>query len=478
MPHPFPVNTLRLYVIPIYSTLLKPSNEIWRATYLSSRQTGLRIVATKGLPDWRAGQKRKARAILYGTSNPLRQVLSVSQLTAQVRVLIEDVFTDVYVVGEISNTKVYPSGHWYFSLKDKEATLPCVCFKTSNQAIKFRLEDGLMIVARGKLTVYPPRGAYQMVVNAVEPVGIGDWQLAFEQLKKQLESEGLLANARKRSLPLVPRRIGVVTSTAGAAIKDILSALKRRNKNVSIVIAPARVQGDGSAQEIAQALADLQTDPAIEVIIIARGGGSIEDLWSFNTETVARAVANCRVPIISGVGHETDVTICDLVADMRAPTPTAAAELVAKGRSEIAEKCDYFQGKLVTLMEGKLRSCRQSLLSLNPLSFLIAHEGRLKRHRLELKHQQERMIVMIARCLAEHRHRWRANAEKLASLGPLSVLRRGFSILRNRQGEVVCSVDQIEPGDELEALMEHGKLVLVVKAKSAEWQYPKERLNE
>jgi exodeoxyribonuclease VII large subunit len=392
-----------------------------------------------------------------------------------VRVLIEDVFTDVYVVGEISNTKVYPSGHWYFSLKDKEATLPCVCFKTSNQSIKFRLEDGLMVVARGKLTVYPPRGAYQMVVNAVEPVGIGDWQLAFEQLKKQLETEGLLDAARKRSLPLVPRKIGVVTSTAGAAIKDILSALKRRNRHVSVVIAPARVQGDGSAAEIVQALSDLQTDPTIEVIIIARGGGSIEDLWSFNTEIVARAVANCRVPVISGVGHETDVTICDLVADMRAPTPTAAAELVAKGRAEIADKCDYFKSRLLTLIEDKLKTCRRSLLSLNPLSFLIAHEARLKRHRLELKHQQERLSAMIGKCLLEHRHRWRGTSEKLASLGPLSVLKRGFSILRNQQGEVVRSIDQIEPGDRLEALLEYGKLLLVVQAKTEEWQYPKEK---
>jgi exodeoxyribonuclease VII large subunit len=387
-----------------------------------------------------------------------------------VRVLIEDVFSDVYVVGEISNTKVYPSGHWYFSLKDKDATLPCVCFKTSNQSIKFRLEDGLMVVARGKLSVYPPRGAYQMVVNSVEPVGIGDWQLAFEQLKKQLETEGLLDTARKRSLPLVPRKIGVVTSTAGAAIKDILSALKRRNKNVSIVIAPTRVQGDGSAAEIAQALADLQSDPTIEVVIIARGGGSIEDLWSFNTEIVARAVATCRVPVISGVGHETDVTICDLVADMRAPTPTAAAELVAKGRQEILEKCQYFESKLTILMEGKLRNSRQSLLRLNPLSFLIAHEARLHRHRLELRHRHERMIAMMGRCLAELKHRLRASTEKLDSLGPLSVLKRGFSILRNQKGEVIRSINQIEPGDQLEALMEHGKLVLVVQAKTEKWQ--------
>ena len=242
-------------------------------------------------------QKNKLQSAEESTS--LRPVLTVSQLTAQIRVLIEDVFSDIYVVGEVSNAKLYPSGHWYFSLKDKDATLPCVLFKNSNQNIKFRIEDGLMLVARGKLSVYPPRGAYQMVVNSLEPVGIGEWQLAFEQLKRQLDSEGLLDPARKRALPMLPKRIGVVTSTAGAALRDILSALARRNRNVHVVIAAAKVQGEGSAEEVAEAIVSLQKIPDVEVIIVARGGGSIEDLWSFNTEVVARAVAACSVPVIS-----------------------------------------------------------------------------------------------------------------------------------------------------------------------------------
>ncbi len=268
----------------------------------------------------------------------LPQILTVAELTSQIRLTLEEDFVDIHVVGEISNAKIYPSGHWYFSLKDKEATLPCVSFKNANQFIKFRLEDGLMVVAHGRLSVYPPRGAYQMIVTAIEPVGIGDWQLAFEQLKSKLDAEGLFALERKRPIPLMPKRIGVVTSPAGAAIQDILSALARRNNAVSILISPCRVQGEGSEQEIAQAIAYLADHIDIEVILVTRGGGSIEDLWAFNTEVVARAVANSKVPVISGVGHETDVTICDFVADMRAPTPTAAAEMVARGNAELTEK--------------------------------------------------------------------------------------------------------------------------------------------
>jgi exodeoxyribonuclease VII large subunit len=238
-------------------------------------------------------------------------VLSVSELTAQIRDMLEGNFDQITVVGEVSNAKVYPSGHWYFSLKDKDATLPCVCFKTANAHIKFALEDGLQVVARGKLSVYPPRGAYQMVATHLEPVGIGEWQLAFEQLKAKLEAEGLLAAERKRPIPTMPHKIGVVTSIAGAALHDILTALNRRNRNVKVVVRPAKVQGEGSAEDVAQAIVDLQTLPDLDVIIVARGGGSIEDLWSFNTEVVARAVASCRVPVVSGVGHETDITICD-----------------------------------------------------------------------------------------------------------------------------------------------------------------------
>jgi exodeoxyribonuclease VII large subunit len=399
----------------------------------------------------------------------LRPVLTVSQLTAQIRVLIEDVFSDIYVVGEVSNAKLYPSGHWYFSLKDKDATLPCVLFKNSNQNIKFRIEDGLMLVARGKLSVYPPRGAYQMVVNSLEPVGIGEWQLAFEQLKKQLDSEGLLDPLRKRALPMLPKRIGVVTSTAGAALRDILSALARRNRNVNVVIAAAKVQGEGSAEEVAEAIFALQKIPDVEVIIVARGGGSIEDLWSFNTEIVARAVATCKVPIISGVGHETDITICDLVADLRAPTPTAAAELVARGSVELIEKWMFYNSRLNSAVDARLSFSRRALERANPLSSLMRYQQRLEHHRLEVVHREHQMVAAITRAVGNARHHWRTQTQKLISLGPMAVLKRGFAVLRNKEGQVIRAASEVKVGEELEALLEKGKLKINVQSIEDNW---------
>ncbi len=402
-------------------------------------------------------------------SQGINQVLTVTQITAQLKDLIEEVFADLYIVGEISNAKVYPSGHWYFSLKDKDATLSCVCFRNANQSIKFALEDGLLMVAHGRLSVYPPRGNYQMIVDSLEPVGIGEWQLAFEQLKERLEAEGLLEPARKRPIPILPKTIGVVTSLAGAALKDILSALSRRNKNVHVVIAPAKVQGEGSKEEIVQALADLQQLPDVEVIIVARGGGSIEDLWSFNTELVARAVANCRVPVIAGVGHETDITICDLVADMRAPTPTAAAELVAKGLTEILDQWSYLHKQLIALMLDKLQHLRRSLERLNPLSTLSSYQQRLHRHRLEVLHKQERLLFATNRIIATLKSRFQQNKEKLQSLGPFNVMKRGFSILRNSKKEVIHSYAQTQSGEAVEALLETGSLTLVVQSQKKTW---------
>jgi exodeoxyribonuclease VII large subunit len=399
----------------------------------------------------------------------INQVLTVSQLTGQLKVLIEDVFADVYIVGEISNAKIYPSGHWYFSLKDKDATLSCVCFRNDNQLIKFALEDGLTMVAHGRLSVYPPRGNYQMIVDSLEPVGIGEWQLAFEQLKERLEKEGLLDPERKRPIPILPKKIGVVTSLAGAALRDILSALSRRNKNVHIVIAPAKVQGEGSKEEIAQAIYYLQADPDIEVVIVARGGGSTEDLWSFNTEIVARAVAECRVPVISGVGHETDITICDLVADMRAPTPTAAAELVARGVAELVDQWSYLHRQLLGIMQRRLNDLRRTLERLNPLNTISSYQQRLHRHRIEVLHKQEKLLSSTSRLIALLKSRFQQNKEKLQTLGPLNVMKRGFSILRNSKQEIIHSYVQTKAGEPLEALLESGKLTLVVQLTEPNW---------
>lgn len=405
----------------------------------------------------------------FKDTSKLQPVLTISELTAQIRDLLEDAFDQVAVVGEISNAKVYGSGHWYFSLKDKDATLPCVCFKGNNAQIKFNLEDGLMVVARGKLNVWPPRGAYQMVVTTLEPVGIGDWQLAFEQLKEKLGTEGLLAPERKRPLPLMPKKIGVVTSLSGAALRDVLSALRRRNRNVGVVISPCKVQGEGSAEEIARAIEDLQKVDGIEVILIARGGGSIEDLWSFNTEVVARAVASSSIPTVSGVGHETDITICDLVADLRAPTPTAAAELVAKGSVELLESWGNLQRRLTSRMTQLLADTRWSLSRLDPTRSLLRYFERLKHYRLRVDSYQQRLITATSALLNQSFYRWRQNHEKLLVLSPINILGRGFAIVETADGQVVRKSSEVSPGQVLEVLLHKGKLKVTVESLEGDW---------
>lgn len=397
------------------------------------------------------------------------QPYTVSQLTVLIKDVLEQRFDNIYVVGEVSNAKVYPSGHWYFSLKDQEATLPCVCFKNANSSIKFKLEDGLMIVARGKLSVYPPRGSYQMIVTGLEPVGIGEWQLAFNQLAEKLEKEGFFAPERKRAIPIFPRRIGVVTSPVGAALRDILHTLKRRNRSVNVIISPCKVQGEGSVEEIARAIAVLSDMEDVDVIIVARGGGSIEDLWSFNTELVARAVLSSSVPVISGVGHETDVTICDLVADMRAPTPTAAAELVAKGTVELMDKWGLLDRRLNSLMTEKLALVRRQVERLSPLNSLIRYAERLKHLKERVVSRRQTLNSRLDMQFAAAQHKLKTSREKLAALGPLNVLSRGFSVLRKADKSVVRSFSEVKPGEQLEALLHEGKLKITIESIDEKW---------
>jgi|JI9StandDraft_1071089.scaffolds.fasta_scaffold08930_4 exodeoxyribonuclease VII large subunit len=395
-------------------------------------------------------------------ANPVTPVLTVSQLTGKIRDVLEGEFDSFLVVGEVSNAKVYPSGHWYFSLKDQEATLPCVCFKNSNSSIKFKLTDGLMVVARGKLSVYPPRGAYQMIATNLEPVGVGEWQLAFDQLKAKLEAEGLLSPERKRAIPILPKKVGVVTSPVGAALRDVLSAMSRRNNAVSVVISPAKVQGEGSVEEIVEAIARLEALPDIDVIIVARGGGSIEDLWSFNTEPVARAVAQCRIPVISGVGHETDITICDLVADLRAPTPTAAAELVARGQSELSDKWTYLSQRLSNAMEEKLNYAERELLRLSPKNALDRYESRLEMSLINVLNSRQHLNSAIERMYTKKEHDLLKLQERLKDLGPGNVLNRGFTILRQLDGELMSSAFDLKAGMQLEAILKAGKALVTV----------------
>src|SRR6476646_9926505 len=279
---------------------------------------------------------------------PPRRVVTVSELTNAIRDLLETGFGDIWVEGELSNCRLWNTGHLYFTLKDGSAQIRGVIFRTALRYLKFKPADGLRVVARGKISVYEPKGEYQIVCEHLEPQGFGALQLAFEQLKKRLQGEGLFDAARKRPLPSLPRKIGIVTSLDGAAVRDIIKVLRRRYPNAQIVIRPARVQGEGAALDIARGLRAITRVRGVDVVIVGRGGGSIEDLWAFNEEVVARAIANCPVPVISAVGHETDTTIADFVADRRAPTPSAAAEIVVAAKDEFIGRIDALQKRLRT----------------------------------------------------------------------------------------------------------------------------------
>src|SRR6185436_7887551 len=291
-----------------------------------------------------------------------RHPLSVSELTASIRTNLEKSFASIWVEGEISNFHKHSSGHWYFTLKDELAQLRAVCYRSSNQRIRFRPEDGLLLRARGRLTVYEPKGEYQLIAETLEPAGAGALQLAFEQTKARLQSEGLFATELKRAIPLFPRRIGIVTSPTGAAIRDILHVISRRTRTVHVLFAPARVQGEGAAHEVVRAIKFLNEHHAggggIDVIIVGRGGGSVEDLWAFNEEVVARAIRSSAIPVISAVGHETDFTIADFAADLRAPTPSAAAEIVAAHEAELCSRLAALSGTLARSMRYRIAGAR------------------------------------------------------------------------------------------------------------------------
>jgi exodeoxyribonuclease VII large subunit len=285
---------------------------------------------------------------------PQRRILTVSELTSKVRDLLAKNFTDIRVEGEISNCRPAQSGHIYFTLKDDRAQVKCVFFKQQQRGIKFRPEDGLHVSVRGSLSVYESRGEYQIYVETIEPVGLGALQLAFEQLKKRLEAEGLFSLERKKPLPLLPSRIGLITSPSGAAVRDVIRILRRRFPNVCLTLYPVRVQGDGAAAEIVKALQFFNQKKFVDVLILTRGGGSLEDLWAFNEEILARAIADCEIPVISGVGHETDFTIADFVADVRASTPSAAAELVVQTRREFDKHIADLRETIAGLIRHRL----------------------------------------------------------------------------------------------------------------------------
>ena len=398
---------------------------------------------------------------------PERKIWSVTELTARIRDLLTRNFTDIWVQGEISNSHEAQSGHFYFTLKDAKAQVRCVCFKSQVRLFKFHPEDGLHVTLRGSISVYEPRGEYQIYVEHLEPVGLGALQLAFEQLKRKLEAEGLFDPARKKPLPLLPQRIGLVTSPRGAAVRDIVRILRRRFPNVRITLYPVRVQGEGAAAEIAGALAYFNRQKLADVLILARGGGSLEDLQAFNEESVARAIAASRIPVIPGVGHETDFTIADFVADMRASTPSAAAELVVQTRRE-------FDRHISELLQTLAQRLRYLLLARkHRLQALATH--RAFRRPIELLRKVRQLAdeltselgVRAERLLRVKRERLERLRVQLEERSPLRVLERGYAIAYDAAGNVVRSADQVAVGDELSLQFARGRLTTEVKNKEA-----------
>ena len=443
-----------------------------------------------------------------------RRPLTVSELTSSVRNALESRFSSVWVEGEISNFKAHSSGHWYFTIKDQGAQLRAKCFRSTNTRIRFRPTDGLHIRARGRLSVYEPRGEYELVVEALDPVGEGALRIAFEQLRDRLQAEGLFARELKRQLPVFPRRVGVVTSPTGAAIRDILNVISRRTRTVHVLFSPARVQGDGAGRDIARAIrlindhhreAERQgrTDDLVNVLIVGRGGGSTEDLWAFNEEEVARAIRASAIPVISAVGHETDFTIADFTADLRAATPSAAAELVAAKEDEICAGLSELGRTLSRLMRFKISEARNRVQQQALSQAFDEVRGRLRiaqrettsaTHRLQIlvgqtvrnaqgrtermafKLSPERLHTLLSNAtirfesarnscnasvksqVEEARARLGLAAASLDALSPLAVLQRGYAIAESEDGRLLRDARAISVGDAVRVRLAKGRI--------------------
>lgn len=386
-------------------------------------------------------------------------VLSVSQLTSLIQGTLEMAIPPVWVAGEISNLSQPRSGHVYLTLKDDEAQIRAVIWRNTAAKLPFDLEDGQEVLCHGQLDVYPPRGSYQLVIREIEPRGVGSLQLKLRQLQQKLSAEGLFDADRKRPLPKFPRCIAFVTSPTGAAVRDFLEVMNRRWKNVEVLVIPARVQGEGAAQEIAAGIhrAHLLTERP-DVIVVGRGGGSMEDLWCFNEEVVVRAIATSEIPTISAVGHEIDVTLADFAADVRALTPSEAAELVVPSMAEIEERLGTFQQRLAT---GLRTTYDRAAAKLELLA-----RNRVFTHPFEMVHDHQRTLDDLDAAATRAIRRRLQNAQEalarrsaqLEAMSPLAVLARGYSVTRTTEKEVIREHDQVQPGDEIETILPNGRI--------------------
>ncbi len=393
-----------------------------------------------------------------------RRIFSVSEITKNIRSILEENFSNVWVEGEISNFKFHSSGHMYFSLKDEFSQIQCVMFRSENAKLDFEPKEGLGIVCFGRVSVYPVRGQYQLYVEKMEPKGIGALGLKFQQLKEKLKKEGLFDEAHKKEIPYLPSRIGIVTSIDGAALKDILNVLHRRFSTVSILIHPAQVQGAGAAESIAEAIEDFNRLKNVEVLIVGRGGGSLEDLWAFNEEIVARAIFASSIPVISAVGHEVDFTIADFVADLRAATPSAAAEIVMPMKEELILRISGLTLRILQAFVGLVKTLRQELKALrqsrgfkNPLSFFEMKSQRLD----ELKKNMRTLFDTLIRFKEQ---RLSGLIGQLEALGPLATLKRGYSAtFKLPEEKLISSFNSVRPGDMVRTKLKRGFFTSQVK---------------
>ncbi|MGQ0614580.1 MAG: exodeoxyribonuclease VII large subunit [Planctomycetaceae bacterium] len=385
------------------------------------------------------------------------RVYTVTELQRAVRLHLEEAWPSVWVEGEVSGHTHPSSGHRYFTLKDEGAQLRAVMWRSSAQRLKFALEDGLLVRARGRLTVYEPRGSYQMVVEALEPKGVGPLQIAFEQMRRKLEAEGLFDPSRKVPLPAYPRRVALVTSPTGAAVRDLIEVALRRWPPLQLVVLPVRVQGEGAAAEIAGAIG-LADGLGFDLIVVGRGGGSPEDLWAFNEEAVARAIFRAKTPVVSAVGHEVDVSISDLVADLRAPTPSAAAELFAPDATEARAALGDDGRRLSRAMRGTLEALRARLETVRASSAFKRPLDRIRSAEQRLDEGAGRLVRALRALLARQKAALDGRAGRLEALSPLKVLARGFSVTM-REGRVVTRAAQVKAGDALRTLLHQGEIV-------------------
>ncbi|WP_261857372.1 exodeoxyribonuclease VII large subunit [Photobacterium sanguinicancri] len=444
---------------------------------------------------------------LFAQTQSNDRIFTVSSLNAEVRLLLENEMGIVWLVGELSNLSMPVSGHWYFTLKDSRAQVKCAMFRGNNRRVTFKPANGTQVLVKARLSLYEPRGDYQLIIESMQPEGDGRLQQQFEQLKMNLAAEGLFAQSLKKPLPEQPKRVGIITSKTGAALHDILNVLQRRDPSLPVVIYPTMVQGEGSAISIAQAIGRANSRQECDVLIVGRGGGSLEDLWAFNEEIVARTIAASQIPIISAVGHEVDVTIADFVADMRAPTPSAAAELVSRDNSHQTQKISQKTQQLTHSVRQYLSDRRRHLtqlqhrlerqhpqLRLNQQSqrlddvssrleramknYIVQHRQHLNRneHKLalhspvqtlkqqanRLERVESRLHDAMDRRLLTARHQLAMAAEKLETVSPLATLGRGYSITRDSKGKVIRTTDQVNHGDTMITKVANGEIQSVV----------------